>query len=84
MCRILKKILPIIGYTLFFCGYFYILFVNLTYSFSATIAAEAHSSSLKAVLVSFTIAVMLPGIICFQHHRIGKLEKRLRESDDII
>ena len=61
-----------------FCGYFYILFVNLVCGISS------RGQAIKILIVSFILAVALPGLIWYQHRRIMKLEKLLDEIYDIF
>ena len=71
MYKKLKNLLSALGYIGFFCGYFYILFFNLVGGI------ETRWDALKILLLSFIIATGFPGIICYQHHRIYKLEEEL-------
>ena len=78
MRKVLRKILSAIGYVSFFCGYFYILFVNLDCGFSLS-GIETRWDALKILLVAFILSAGLPGIICYQHHKIYKLEEQLED-----
>lgn len=78
MRKIFRKFLSALGYAGFFSGYFYILFINLVYSFSAS-GIETRWDALKILLLSFVISAGLPGIICYQNHQIYKLEKEIEE-----
>lgn len=75
MRRRLKKVIRAIGYILFFCGYFYVLFINLGCAF--LMDAESKADVIQALLVAAAIAGLLPGIICWQHHYIEGLEKEV-------
>lgn len=66
-----------------FCGYFYILFVNLVCGFGYG-GISSRGQAIKILIVSFILAVALPGLIWYQHRRIMKLEKLLDEIDDIF
>ena len=76
-----KNLLSALGYIGFFCGYFYILFFNLVGGFSMN-GMETRWDALKILLLSFIIAAGFPGIICYQHHRIYKLEEELDDLYD--
>lgn len=78
MRKVLRKVLAAIGYVSFFCGYFYILFVNLVCGFSLS-GIEIRWDALIILLVSFVLSAGLPGIICYQHHKIYKLEEQLAD-----
>lgn len=43
---------------------------------------ETRWDALKILLLSFIIATGFPGIICYQHHRIYKLEEELDDLYD--
>lgn len=73
MRRRLKKVIRTIGNLLFFCGYFYILFINLGYAF--LMDANSKGDVVLDLLVAAAIAGLLPGIICWQHHYIEEVEK---------
>lgn len=81
MYKKLKNLLSALGYIGFFCGYFYILFFNLVGGFSMN-GMETRWDALKILLLSFIIAAGFPGIICYQHHRIYKLEEELDDLYD--
>ena len=66
-----------------FCGYFYILFVNLVCGFDYG-GISSRGQAIKILIVSFILAVALPGLIWYQHRRIMKLEKLLDEIYDIF
>ncbi len=66
-----------------FCGYFYILFVNLVCGFGYG-GISSRGQAIKILIVSFILAVALPGLIWYQHRRIMKLEKLLDEIYDIF
>lgn len=78
--RILKKLISFTGYLLFFCSYFYVLFINLFYAF----ASSSDNDILKPLIVSAALAAFLPGTICWQYNYIDKLEKRLEELQSIL
>lgn len=73
-----KLLLSAIGYIGFFCGYFYILFINLVCSYLPYIVTTRWNV-IKILLLSFVLAAGLPGVICYQHHKIYKLEKEIEE-----
>lgn len=66
-----------------FCGYFYILFVNLVCELGYG-GISSRGQAIKILIVSFILAVALPGLIWYQHRRIMKLEKLLDEIYDIF
>lgn len=66
-----------------FCGYFYILFVNLVCGFGYG-GISSRGQAIKILIVSFILDVALPGLIWYQHRRIMKLEKLLDEIYDIF
>lgn len=66
-----------------FCGYFYILFVNLVCGLGYG-GISSGGQAIKILIVSFILAVALPGLIWYQHRRIMKLEKLLDEIYDIF
>ena len=66
-----------------FCGYFYILFVTLVCGFGYG-GISSRGQAIKILIVSFILAVALPGLIWYQHRRIMKLEKLLDEIYDIF
>lgn len=66
-----------------FCGYFYILFVNLVCGLGY-VGITSRGQAIKILIVSFILAVALPGLIWYQHRRIMKLEKLLDEIYDIF
>ena len=82
MRKALRKFFSVIGYISFFCGYFYILFVNLVCGFSSN-GIETRWDAFKILLVAFIISAGLPGIICYQHHKIFKLEEQLEDIYNI-
>lgn len=71
----IKKALIILFRTLFFFGYFYIIFC----SFWSLPAIATRMDAIKWLLLSFSIAVLLPGIICWQAHYIRQLEERVTD-----
>ena len=66
-----------------FCGYFFILFVNLVCGFGYG-GISSRGQAIKILIVSFILAVALPGLIWYQHRRIMKLEKLVDEIYDIF
>ena len=66
-----------------FCGYFYILFVNLVCGFGYG-GISSRGQAIKILIVSFILAVALPGLIWYQHRRIMKLEKLVDEIYEIF
>ena len=66
-----------------FCGYFYILFVNLVCGLDYG-GIRSRGQAIKILIVSFILAVALPGLIWYQHRRIMKLEKLVDEIYDIF
>ena len=66
-----------------FCGYLYILFVNLVCGLGY-VGISSRGQAIKILIVSFILAVALPGLIWYQHRRIMKLEKLLDEIYDIF
>lgn len=78
MRKVLRKVLAAIGCVSFFCGYFYILFVNLVCGLSLS-GIETRWDILKILIVAFILSAGLPGIICYQHHKIYKLEEQLED-----
>lgn len=66
-----------------FCGYFYILFVNLVCGLGYG-GISSRGQAIKILIVLFILAVALPGLIWYQHRRIMKLEKLLDEIYDIF
>lgn len=75
-----KKFAAAIGYVLFFCGYFYVIFIN--FLCPADISTKA--AAIKSLVLAFTMATFRPGIICFGYHYIRKLEKRVDELESIL
>ena len=78
-----KKVLVWIFEFVLFCGYFYVLFVNLVCGFGYG-GISSRGQAIKILIVSFILAVALPGLIWYQHRRIMKLEKLLDEIYDIF
>ena len=60
-----------------------ILFVNLVCGFGYG-GISSRGQAIKILIVSFILAVALPGLIWYQHRRIMKLEKLLDEIYDIF
>lgn len=65
-----------------FCGYFYILFVNLVCGFSYGGGIETRVQAIKILSISFLLSAALPGLIWYQYRRILKLEKMLDDMHD--
>ena len=72
------KFLKLIFRISLFCGYFYVLFVNLVCGFAMS-GIETRWDALKVLVCAFLMAAGLPGVIWYQHHRIEKLEKKLED-----
>ena len=83
MKKKIQKILIWIFELSLFCGYFYILFVNLVCGFGYG-GISSRGQAIKILIVSFILAVALPGLIWYQHRRIMKLEKLVDEIYDIF
>lgn len=79
MSTTIKKIVIWIYNLLFFVGYFYIIFIN----FMSPPNISTRPELIMTFVLSLTIAIMLPGIICWQGHYIRQLEAVLEEEDDI-
>lgn len=84
MKKKVQKILEYIFELSLFCGYFYILFVNLVCGFSYGSGIESGGQAIKILSVAFLLSAALPGIIWYQHRRIIKLEKLLDDVYDIF
>ena len=80
MKKKIQKILIWIFELSLFCGYFYILFVNLV----CGLGYGGIASRGQAIKILFALAVALPGLIWYQHRRIIKLEKLLDEVYEIF
>lgn len=80
MKKRMMKCLKFIFRLSLFCGYFYVLFINLVCGFSVD-GVETRWDALIILVCAFFIAVTLPSIIWYQNCRIEKLEKKL---DDIL
>ena len=80
MRKIFRKLLSAIGYIVFFCGYFYILFINLVCGYLSYIVTTRWNV-IKILLLSFVLATGLPGVICYQHHKIYKLEEEIEKIE---
>ena len=83
MKKKIQKILIWIFELSLFCGYFYILFVNLVCGLGYG-GIASRGQAIKILIVSFALAVALPGLIWYQHRRIMKQEKLLDEIYDIF
>lgn len=70
-----RKIFSWIGNGIFFIGYFYVLFVNLSCSFLES--ADSKTDAVLMLIVAAVVAGMLPGIICWQRCYIRELENRI-------
>lgn len=79
MSTTIKKIVICIYNLLFFVGYLYIIFIN----FMSPPNISTRPELIMTFVLSLTIAIMLPGIICWQGHYIRQLEAVLEEEDDI-
>lgn len=64
-----------------FCGYFYILFINLACGFSIG-GINSKWEAIKILAMAFALAVGFPGIIWYQQYKIEKLEGELRERSE--
>ncbi len=64
-----------------FCGYFYVLFVNLVCGFSAG-GAETRLEAAVIFVCASAIAAGFPGMIWYQSNYIKKLEKALEEAEN--
>jgi hypothetical protein len=82
MGKRIRKCLKWIFHISLFCGYFYILFVNLVCGFSIG-GIKSRWDAAKILMVAFILAAGLPGIIWYQHHQIEKLEQELDDIDSI-
>lgn len=82
MKKKIQKILAWIFELVLFCGYFYVLFVNLVCGFG-TGGITGTGQIIKIVSASFVMAAGLPGVIWYQHRRILKMEKLLDDLYDI-
>lgn len=78
MGRIIVKCLKKLVGICLFCGYFDVLFVNLTAGLLMG-GVETKWDILKVFLYAFLLAAGLPGIIWYQYCKIEKLEKELEE-----
>ena len=65
-----------------FCGYFYVLFVNLVCGFGYG-GISSRGQAIKILCASFFLAVGLPGLIWYQHRRLMKLENLLHDLFEI-
>ena len=83
MKKKLKKVLIWFFELSLFCGYFFILFVNLVCGFGYG-GIESRGQAIKILAVAFLLAAGLPGLIWYQHRRIMKLEKLMDEVFDIV
>ena len=61
-----KKVLVWIFEFVLFCGYFYVLFVNLVCGFGYG-GISSRGQAIKILCASFFLAVGLPGLIWYQH-----------------
>lgn len=82
MKKKIQKILAWIFELTLFCGYFYVLFVNLICGFGIG-GITGTGQIIKIVSASFIMAAGLPGVIWYQHRRILKMEKLLDDLYDI-
>ena len=77
-----KKVLVWIFELVLFCGYFYVLFVNLVCGLGYG-GISSRGQAIKILIVSFILAVALPGLLSYQHRRIMKLENLLHDLFEI-
>ena len=82
MKKKLQNVLVWIFELALFCGYFYVLFVNLVCGFGAG-GITGTGQIIKIVSASLVMAAGLPGVIWYQHRRILKMEKLLDDLYDI-
>lgn len=75
----MKKIFSMIGYVTFFCGYAYVLFFHLFMGMSSG-GIESRWQGIKILVAAFLLATGFPGIVCYQHHKIRVLKKKLQLS----
>ena len=83
MKKKIQKVLAWFFELALFCGYFYVLFVNLVCGFGAGGIAGT-GQIIKTLSVSFFLAAGLPGLLWYQHRRILKMEKLLDDLYDIF
>ncbi len=60
------------------CFFFLRIFLHIVCGFSLS-GIEIRWDALKILLVAFILSAGLPGIICYQHHKIYKLEEQLED-----
>ena len=77
-----KKVLMWIFEFVLFCGYFYVLFVNLVCGFGYG-GISSRGQAIKLFCASFFLAAGLPGLIWYQHRRLMKLENLLHDLLEI-
>ena len=77
-----KKVLVWIFEFVLFCGYFYVLFVNLVCGFGYG-GISSRGQAIKILCASFFLAVGLPGLIWYQYRRLMKLENLLHDLFEI-
>nr|WP_296009209.1 hypothetical protein [uncultured Blautia sp.] len=77
-----KKVLVWIFEFVLFCGYFYVLFVNLVCGFGYG-GISSRGQAIKILCASFFLAVGLPGLIWYQQRRLMKLENLLHDLFEI-
>ena len=82
MKKKVQKVLVCIFEMGLFCGYFYVLFVNLVCGFSYGGGIETRVQAIKILSISFLLSAALPGLIWYQYRRILKLEKMLDDMHD--
>lgn len=73
-----KKVLVWIFEFALFCGYFYVIFVNLICGFGSG-GISCRGQAIKILGASFFLAAGLPGLIWYQHRRLMKLENLLHD-----
>ena len=77
-----EKVLVWIFEFVLFCGYFYVLFVNLVCGFGYG-GISSRGQAIKILCASFFLAAGLPGLIWYQHRRLMKLENLLHDLFEI-
>lgn len=77
--KIIKKCIISIGYILFFCIYFYVVFINF---FNNAAINSTSIEIIKLLIWAAIFAAFLPGLICWQDYRIRKLEDQIGSHED--
>lgn len=75
--RKIKRVITIVGNLFFFGGYFYVIF----WGFMCPPNVSTRTEAIKWLILSVSMAALLPGIICLQAHEIRQLEKRIVELE---